>query len=123
MQATIRGLTERSGEVFLLDILSHRMSVIGIYRQSFEVAAVAGRTPMLAFRLETEAEMPENKTKATTLSVGAYIEALADPTRRSEAKELIQLMQRASGETSYLLSPGGLTGLYREGQIVAPRLG
>ena len=78
---------------------------------------------MLAFRLETEAEMPENKTKATTLSVGAYIEALADPTRRSEAKELIQLMQRASGETSYLLSPGGLTGLYREGRIVAPRLG
>ena len=28
MQAPIRGLTERSGEVFSLDILSHRMSVI-----------------------------------------------------------------------------------------------
>jgi hypothetical protein len=28
-----RGLTERSGEVFLLDILSHRMSVMAIYRQ------------------------------------------------------------------------------------------
>src|ERR1019366_3021559 len=31
MQAPIRGLTERSGEVFLLDILSHRMSVTGCY--------------------------------------------------------------------------------------------
>ena len=28
-----RGLTERSGEVFLLDILSHRMSVMAILRQ------------------------------------------------------------------------------------------
>ena len=42
--------------------------------------------------------MPENKTKATTLSVTAYIDALSDPTRRSDAKELVQLMQRASGE-------------------------
>ena len=31
MQAPIRGLMERSGEVFLLDILSHRMSVTGCY--------------------------------------------------------------------------------------------
>ena len=30
MQAPIRGLTESSGEVFLLDILSHRMSVIAM---------------------------------------------------------------------------------------------
>ena len=29
MQAQNRGLTERSGEVFLLDILSHRTSAIG----------------------------------------------------------------------------------------------
>ena len=49
--------------------------------------------------------MPENKTKATTLSVSAYIEALPDPTRRSEAKELIQLMQRASGEKPKLWGP------------------
>ena len=33
MQAPNRGPKERSGEVFLLDILSHRMSVIGILRQ------------------------------------------------------------------------------------------
>jgi len=42
--------------------------------------------------------MPENKTKATTLSVTAYIDTLTDPTQRSDAKELVQLMQRASGE-------------------------
>jgi hypothetical protein len=60
---------------------------------------------VLAFRLETEGEMPENKTKATTLSVSAYVEALPDPTRRSEAKELIQLMQRASGEKPKLWGP------------------
>jgi len=42
--------------------------------------------------------MPENKTKATTLSVTAYINALTNPTQRSDAKELVQLMQRASGE-------------------------
>jgi hypothetical protein len=42
--------------------------------------------------------MPENKTKATTLSVSKYIDALSDPTRRSDAKQLVQLMQRASGE-------------------------
>src|ERR1700689_434458 len=69
------------------------------------IAATAGRTPVLAFRLETEGEMPENKTKATTLSVNAYVEALPDPTRRTEAKELIQLMQRASGEKPKLWGP------------------
>ena len=42
--------------------------------------------------------MPENKTKATTLSVTAYIDTLSDPTQRSDVKELVQLMQRASGE-------------------------
>ena len=31
--STHRGLTERSGEVFLLDILSHRMSEMAIFRQ------------------------------------------------------------------------------------------
>ena len=49
--------------------------------------------------------MPENKTKATTLSVTAYIEALTDLTRRSDAKELVQLMQRASGEKPRLRGP------------------
>ena len=49
--------------------------------------------------------MPENKTKATTSNVGAFIDALTDPTRRSDAKELIQLMQRASGEQPKLWGP------------------
>ena len=49
--------------------------------------------------------MSENKTKPTALSVAAYIDALADSTRRSEAKELIQLMQRASGEKPKLWGP------------------
>ena len=49
--------------------------------------------------------MPENKTKATTLSVTAYIDALSDPTRRSDAKELVQLMQQASGQKPRLWGP------------------
>jgi hypothetical protein len=49
--------------------------------------------------------MPENKTKATTVSAGAYIDALPDPTRRSDAKELVQLMQRASGEKPTIWGP------------------
>ena len=49
--------------------------------------------------------MPENKTKATTLSVTAYIDALTDPTRRSDTKELVQLMQQASGEKPRLWGP------------------
>ena len=49
--------------------------------------------------------MPENKTKATTLSASAYIDALTDPTQRSDAKELVRLMQRASGEKPKLWGP------------------
>ncbi|HTS08383.1 MAG TPA: DUF1801 domain-containing protein [Candidatus Eisenbacteria bacterium] len=42
--------------------------------------------------------MPETKTKPRTASVSAYIDTLTDPIRRSDAKELIQLMRRVSGE-------------------------
>ena len=49
--------------------------------------------------------MADNKTKATTLSVPAYINALPDPTQRSDAKELAQLMQRISGEEPKLWGP------------------
>jgi hypothetical protein len=49
--------------------------------------------------------MRENKTKATTLSVAAYIDALTNPTLRSDAWELVQLMQRASGEKPRLWGP------------------
>src|SRR5450631_2009537 len=40
MQAPIRGLTERNGEVFLLDILSHRMSVIDSMTMSAPIPGV-----------------------------------------------------------------------------------
>ncbi len=67
------------------------------------MAATEG--PVLAFRLEPEAKMLENKTKATILSVGAFIDALTDPARRSDARELVELMQRASGEKPRLWGP------------------
>lgn len=49
--------------------------------------------------------MPGNKTKATLLSVGGFIDALSDPARRSDARELVELMQRASGEKPRLWGP------------------
>jgi hypothetical protein len=49
--------------------------------------------------------MPENRTNATTLSVTAYVDALTGPTVRSGAKELVQFMQRASGEKPKLRGP------------------
>lgn len=49
--------------------------------------------------------MPENKTKPTTASVDSYINAVNDPARRADAKELVQLMQRASGEKPTLWGP------------------
>src|SRR5205807_10110244 len=36
--STDRGLPESSGEVFFLDILSHRMSVMGMFRQAISFA-------------------------------------------------------------------------------------
>jgi len=49
--------------------------------------------------------MPENKTKATILSVSAFIDALTDEARRSDARELVELMRRASGEKPRLWGP------------------
>jgi len=42
--------------------------------------------------------MAENKTKPTAVSVTAYIEAIADESKRADAKALVRLMQKASGE-------------------------
>ena len=42
--------------------------------------------------------MAENKTKPTKLSVTAFLNAVADPTRRADAKALVQLLQTATGE-------------------------
>ena len=49
--------------------------------------------------------MAENKTKPTTVSVAAFIDDIADPTRRTDAKTLVKLMQGASGEKPRMWGP------------------
>jgi len=49
--------------------------------------------------------MAENKTKPTKISVAAFIDALTDPVRRSDAKALIKLMQNAAGEKPRMWGP------------------
>jgi hypothetical protein len=49
--------------------------------------------------------MADNKTKPTKLSVAAFIDALADPTRRADAKALVKLMQSAAGEKPKMWGP------------------
>ena len=49
--------------------------------------------------------MAENKTKPTEVSVMAYIDALTDETRRTDAKALVKLMQRATGEKPKMWGP------------------
>jgi hypothetical protein len=49
--------------------------------------------------------MAENKTKPTTLSVSAFIDALTDAGRRADAKALLKLMQSAAGEKPKMWGP------------------
>jgi hypothetical protein len=49
--------------------------------------------------------MAQNKTKPTKVSVAAFIDALPDPARRSDAKELVKLMRSATGETPTMWGP------------------
>ena len=49
--------------------------------------------------------MAENKTKPTSLSVAAFIDAITDKGRRSDAKALVKLMQKASGEKPKMWGP------------------
>ena len=42
--------------------------------------------------------MAENKTKATKASVAGFLGAIADETRRADAKALVQLIQAATSE-------------------------
>lgn len=61
---------------------------------------------MLAFRRYGKGEgMAENKTKPTTVSVAAFIEAITDETRRADAHALVKLMQNASGEKPKMWGP------------------
>src|ERR1700733_4689442 len=49
--------------------------------------------------------MADNKTKATKLSVAAFIDALTDQTRRADAKALVKLMRSAVGEEPKMWGP------------------
>jgi hypothetical protein len=49
--------------------------------------------------------MADNKTKPTKLSVAAFIDALPDETRRTDAKALVKLMQSATGEKPKMWGP------------------
>jgi hypothetical protein len=49
--------------------------------------------------------MAENKTKPTKISVAAFIDALADPIRRADAKALVKLMQSVAGEKPKMWGP------------------
>src|SRR6266849_4732924 len=49
--------------------------------------------------------MADNKTKPTKVSVTAFINALTDETRRTDAKSLVKLMQRATGEKPTMWGP------------------
>jgi len=49
--------------------------------------------------------MADNKTKATNLSVAAFIDGLTDQTRRADAKALVKLMQSAVGEKPKMWGP------------------
>ena len=49
--------------------------------------------------------MADNKTKPTSLSVAAFIDAIADPARRTDAKALVKVMQGAAGEKPRMWGP------------------
>jgi hypothetical protein len=49
--------------------------------------------------------MAENKTKQTVVNVDDFIDAVADPVRREEARTLRTLMERVSGEPARMWGP------------------
>jgi hypothetical protein len=49
--------------------------------------------------------MADNKTKATSASVPAFIAEIADDARRADAKKLVGLMQKATGEKATMWGP------------------
>ena len=50
--------------------------------------------------------MAENKTKPTAASVDAFLDAIADPQRRADAKALRAMMERVSGEPAAMWGAG-----------------
>jgi hypothetical protein len=49
--------------------------------------------------------MAESKTKPTNVSVGAFIDAIADEVRRADAKAIVRVMQRVTGEKPKMWGP------------------
>src|ERR1035441_1541468 len=49
--------------------------------------------------------MADNKTKPTSVSVTAFIDALPDETRRTDARALVKLMRGATGEKPKMWGP------------------
>ena len=49
--------------------------------------------------------MEENKTKATKSSVSGFINTLTDETRRADARTLVKLLQKATGEKPTMWGP------------------
>jgi hypothetical protein len=49
--------------------------------------------------------MPENKTKATAVSVTSFLDEVPDEGRRADAKALLKLMQSATGEKPKMWGP------------------
>ena len=49
--------------------------------------------------------MADNKTKPTKLRVAAFIDAIPDSTKRTDAKALVKLMQNAAGEKPKMWGP------------------
>jgi hypothetical protein len=49
--------------------------------------------------------MAANKTKPTAVSVAAFVNALAEPNKRADAKALIGLMKKATGEVPRMWGP------------------
>ena len=49
--------------------------------------------------------MADNKTKPTSASVAAFVDALTEPARRADAKALVKLMKQATGEKPKMWGP------------------
>lgn len=49
--------------------------------------------------------MADNKTKPTAVSVASFIKSIADENARADAKGLVNLMQRATGEKPKMWGP------------------
>ena len=49
--------------------------------------------------------MADNKTKPTKVNVAAFIDALADQEKRADAKAIVRMMQKATGEAPKMWGP------------------